>query len=58
MESTPSTSRQGPTIRLHFLTHMATLHGDGEEEKEMKRLLQAHGAPQPPQQACPTAMGG
>lgn len=49
-ESMPSASRQGPTIRLHFPTHMATLHEDGEEEEERKGLpssLQCPMAPLP-----------
>lgn len=40
-ENVPSTSRQGPTIRLHFPTHMATLHRDREEEEERKGLPSA-----------------
>lgn len=46
-ESVPSTSRQGPTIRLHFPTHMATLHRDGKEEEERRGCLQPHGSPTP-----------
>lgn len=50
-ESVPSTSRQGPTMRLHLPTHMACLHGDGEEEGERTRLPSApspHPALPPP----------
>lgn len=46
-ESVPSASRQGPTIRLHFPTHMATLHRDREEKEERKGL--------PSALRCPTA---
>lgn len=52
-ESVPSTSRQGPTIRLHFPTHMAVLHGNGEEEEERKGL---HLAPQRPKASPPRAL--
>lgn len=40
-ESVPRASRQGPTIRLHFPTHMATLHRYEEKEEERKELSSA-----------------
>ena len=57
-ESVPSASRQGPTIRLHFPTHMATLHGDGEEEEERKGLPSAPRCPTAPPTPSPSHSHG